>query len=176
MGDMLSRLLEFLHEYWPVRVVHRDEAGVLKYGSKAWLCRPRILPYLFLPGVMVFEKYPVKYQGIDCGVQTVDLPDGSVAVFSVNVSYEVRDALVMSTEFEDFDKMLERETRGILASLFLAADDADDGSETDPQDFADQALSYLKELTKECVDIKALQFTTFTRKARVFRVFNGSDG
>jgi hypothetical protein len=176
MGDFISKLLELLHEFWPLRVVQVDEQGVLKWGDKAWLCRPRKAPYAFLPGIMEFEKYPARYQGIDCGTQTVDLPSGDAAVFSVNISYDVQDAKVMSTEFEDFDKMLERETRGCLAELFLDADDEEEGSEIAPQDIAAQAIEYLKGLTRGCVDIKAICFTTFTRKARVYRVFNGADG
>lgn len=174
--DFVTPIIELVKEHWPVRVVQIDEQGVLKWGDKAWLCQPRRLPYLFVPGLMVFEKYPTKFQGIDCEVQTVDLPNDMVAVFSVNVSYDVQDALVMSTEFENFDGMLKRETRGFLASLYLSADDHEDGSELAPDDAAEQCAAFLSQLTKACIDIKGVSFTTFTRKVRVYRVFNGADG
>lgn len=176
MADFVTPILTFLKECWPLRVVQIDEEGVLKWGDRAWRCPPRRMPYVFLPGIMVFESYPTKYQGIDCGTQTVDLPNDQIAVFSANVSYDVKDALVMSTEFENFDHMLEREARGCLARLFMAADDQDDGSDVDPLDIADQAAQYLRELTRDCIDIKAVIFTTFTRKVRVYRVFTGAEG
>lgn len=176
MGDWVTPILEFLKECWPVRVVQIDEEGVLKWGSRAWRCKPRMIPYLFLPGIMVFEVYPTKYQGIDCATQTVDLPNDEVAVFSANVSYDVQNALVMACEFQDFDKMLEREARGCLARLFMSADDEEDGSEVDPLDIAEQAAQYLRALTRDCIDIKAVIFTTFTRKSRIYRVFSGAEG
>lgn len=176
MADFITPILDFLKECWPVRVVHIDEQGVLKWGDRAKLCLPRRKPYLFMPGIAVFEKYNVKYQGVDCGTQTIDLPNDMVAVFSANVSYSIPDALVASTSFENLDGMLERETRGFLATAFMHADDEEDGSDVDPLEVAEQARSFLQTLTGPCLDIKAITFTTFTRKARVYRVFGGAEG
>lgn len=175
-GDFVKTILDFLKECVFLRVVHLDEQGVLKWGNTARLCRPRRLPYFFIPGLMVFEKHNVKYQGVDCQTQTVDLPNDMVAIFSVNVSYDIPDALVASTSFENLDGMLERETRGFLATAFLHADDQEDGSDVDPLEVAEQARSFLQSLTGPCLDIKQITFTTFTRKARVYRVFNGAEG
>lgn len=176
MADFITPIIELVKEFWPVRVVQVDEQGVRKWGNKATLCLPRKLPYLFFPGIQVFEKYHVMYQGVDCGTQTVDLPNDQVAIFSVNVSYMVMNALKASTEFENLDGTIEREARGFLASAFLHADDQEDGSDVDPLEVAEQARRFLQALFTDALDIRAITYTTFTRKARVYRVFNGAEG
>lgn len=105
-------------DWWPVRIVDIDEQGVQFTGGK----RVKLLPpglHFFIPKYGRIEKVNVKYQEIDCMTQAIDTIDGHSVLISINIGYEIRNAVLWLTEVQSFDNTVERRARGIVAGIVL---------------------------------------------------------
>lgn len=118
LTNVFQWLLERLHDCWPIRIVDADEQGVLFSGGRNLrLLEPGL--HFFLPKFQRIEKVNVKYQEIDCPTQALDTSDGHSVLISINIGYEIKDAVLWRTEVQSFDSTVERRARGIVAGIVL---------------------------------------------------------
>lgn len=118
--NILQWLLERIHALWPIRIVDADEQGVKFSGGKTVIL---LVPglHVFIPFYEKIEKVNVKYQEIDCQVQSLETIDGVSVTLSVNAGYTITDAVKWRTEVQHFDSTAERRIRGLIAPVVLGS-------------------------------------------------------
>lgn len=170
-GSFLQLILDNLYRLWPIRVVDVDEQGVRHdRGREARLLLPGT--HFFLPGLQRIEKYNVKYQENDCGLQSMETKDGQAVVFSLNIGYTISDAALMATSFYAFDSTLKNLARGRMAHIVHETAFADL-----QQLLPDIMLSLRRDLRRivgrKGVRVKRVQLDEFVR-SRQYRVLSAS--
>lgn len=116
--NLFQWLLDRVMAWWPVRLVDADEQGVkFTGGKKLTLLEPGV--HWFFPKWETIEKVNVKYQEVDCLTQALETTDGVGILISVNVGYDIRNAVKWRTEVQEFDDTLERRVRGLVAQSIL---------------------------------------------------------
>lgn len=81
--------------------------------------------HFFFPGLQEIEKWVVVQQSLDCGTQPLETRDGVPISLSVNLDYEIRDAVLMRTKFQNFDVTLRNIARGIIGEWVITRTYAD---------------------------------------------------
>lgn len=172
MGQLFQAILDNLYKLWPYRIVDADCQGVrFTFGKKVEKLEAG--GHWFFPGIQHVEEWAVKYQEIDCKVQSVETSCGEAVTFSANVGYTIEDVSLMRTEVHDFDLTLERATRGILGDMVAETDLKT--LRTRRKKLAADVLKALKEETSGWgVTIRKVRMTDFTR-AEQQRRFNSAD-
>jgi regulator of protease activity HflC (stomatin/prohibitin superfamily) len=115
MGEFFTKLLDFLHDLWPLRIVRVYQRGVrFKFGI---VTEPQLPPgwYAFWPFFWAIEVVDVVEDVLDLPTQSVTTADGKTVTFSANVSYEVLDASLLYTSVQDFENNFSRVASGHLA-------------------------------------------------------------
>lgn len=170
-GSFLQLILDNLYRIWPIRVVDVDEQGV-RYdrGRAAKLLLPG--PHLFFPGLQRIEKYNVRYQEKDCGMQSMETKDGQAVVFSVNIGYTISDAALMATSFYDFDTTLKNIARGRMAQI-VHETHFDDLQRLLSEIVLDMRRELRRLVGRKGVRIKRVQLDEFVR-SRQYRVLGTS--
>lgn len=173
MTDFLHALVQYLFEFWPIRIVDAAHQGVLLNGDgTATTLSPGL--HWFVPGYQRVETWSVAYQEVDCELQTVETEDNVAVTFGANVGFIVDDAARLWTAVHDVGTTLERAARGYFGQL-VASYSYEDLHET-REDVVEQAQEALAELTKDWgITIVRVRFTDFVR-TRNYRLFNGHAG
>lgn len=173
MGQLFSLILEHLYALWPVRIIDADCQGVrFTFGKRVALLQPGL--HYFCPGLQEIEKWVVVYQSLDCGLQALETKDGTAISLSINVDYEIRDAVLMRTKFQNFDATLKNIARGIIGEWIIGA------TYDDLKNRVDDLMTNLKtELARKVygsgVKIKEVRRDVFTR-ARPYNLMGGPIG
>lgn len=115
MGEFFGKILDWLHDLWPFRIVRPYQRGV-----RFWLGNvtgDQLTPglYAFIPFFMAIEVVDVVEDVIDLPTQSITTKDGRMVSFSANISFEITDAVAMWTQVQDFQENLSRVACGHLA-------------------------------------------------------------
>jgi regulator of protease activity HflC (stomatin/prohibitin superfamily) len=142
MGDLLAKLVDYLHFLTPFRIVRAWERGVYLVAGRYWkTVHPG--PQLVIPGVCEVCRVSVVPEVYPTPLLTVGLRDGSIAAFSASVMVVVDDAAKAFLELGNY-----RETVVEIAAAMLAEGLADaDPERLDPARGKRERL--LRELCEE---------------------------
>lgn len=120
MGEFFQRLLDKLHDFWPIRIVDAGCQGVLwKHNGTVKQLEPGW--HWFWPKLWIVEQVNVQYQNIDCGVQHLTTKDGKQVSISLNVAYHIIDAALLRSTYQHFDTTIVNDARGHAAEIVTAA-------------------------------------------------------
>lgn len=162
----IERILEWLAEFWPIRVIDAGCQGILyKQDGTAKCLTPGW--HLFIPRLQRIEEVNVQYQNVDCGLQSLTTKDGMEISISLNVGYRIADVALLYTSYQHFDSSLINMARGHAAEIVCETAWAD--LMEDPQGFASEIQEALTEDLGEDIlqveDVTADQLS----KARTYR-------
>lgn len=167
MGDFLRQLLDYVHAWWPVRIIDAGNQGVLYLQTG----RARTLApgwHLFIPKLQRIEEVGCQYQNQDCGLQSLTTKDGKEVTISLNVGYSISDAALLWITFQHFDSSLVNMARGHAAEIMAESDWEEIAR--DPQSFGNEILEALQEDVGPAVvaieDVTADQLS----RAKTFRL------
>lgn len=111
----IQAIFDFLHQFWPLRIVNSYQKGVrFKLGQDTeelgtgW--------YFFIPFFWSIEVVHTVPDVMDLGVHSITTRDDVTVTFSANVAYEIVDARLMYTKVQDFSLSLARLAEGHLAT------------------------------------------------------------
>lgn len=118
MGEFFQRLLDKLHDFWPIRIIDAGCQGVLwRHNGTV----KRLAPgwHWFWPKLWNIDQVNVQYQNIDCGVQHLTTKDGKQISISLNVAYSIVDAALLRSTFYHFDTTIVNDARGHAAEIVV---------------------------------------------------------
>jgi regulator of protease activity HflC (stomatin/prohibitin superfamily) len=115
VAEFFGKILEFIHQLWPLRIVRVYQAGVRFWMGCVVGEQLGAGLYWFLPFFGAIEIVDTVEDVMDLPVQSVTTKDGKSVMFSANVSYMVTDAKLLYTEVQDFEENLQRIATGHLA-------------------------------------------------------------
>jgi regulator of protease activity HflC (stomatin/prohibitin superfamily) len=101
MGEMFGKILEFLHECWPLRIVAQYERGVRFWlGKGARELKPGL--YAFVPFFGKIDTLIVVPDVLRLHVQNLTTVDGVTVALEVNIEYEIFDAVWAHVKVQDY--------------------------------------------------------------------------
>lgn len=127
MGDLLAKIVDYLHLLTPLRTVRAWERGVYLVAGRYWrTVQPGL--HLVIPGLCEVCRVSVVPEVYPTPLLTVGLRDGSIAAFSASVMVVVSDPAKAYLELGNY-----RETVVEIAAAMLAEGLADaDPERLDP--------------------------------------------
>jgi regulator of protease activity HflC (stomatin/prohibitin superfamily) len=171
MSDFLGRLLDFLREFWPVRIVMQWEAGCLYRGGRFW----RVVGpgwYLVVPFFWDLRVEPVARTTYVTPLQTVGTIDGGTLTFSAAIQVEVVDVRLAQVRVLNYDETALEDTGALLADVLSRTP----ATSLDPENRAALLRRCRDRLQQELgeygLKVLTLRFNNFGRNMKVWRIFN----
>jgi regulator of protease activity HflC (stomatin/prohibitin superfamily) len=121
MGDILAKLVDYLHHLTPVRVVRPWERAVYLVGGRYWLTVGPGLK-LVIPGLCEVRRVSVVPEVYVTPLLTVTLRDAATVAFSASVMVEVADAAKAYLEIGNYRETVVEIAAAVLAECMGDAD------------------------------------------------------
>ncbi len=169
MTTLFQAIIDWLHLLWPLRIVEQWENGVYYVCGKSWkTVGPGLYP--LFPWFMDLRTVTVAPRPLQTERIEITLSDDSIVSFAVTASVKVVDAAAALNNIDNYHEatllIIAAELTDHIARVNLSRLDA----ARRPRLARDLARWVTKETSKFGVNVSRVRFTSFIRKARVFRL------
>jgi regulator of protease activity HflC (stomatin/prohibitin superfamily) len=171
MSEFFTRLLDFLREFWPVRICMQWERANVFRAGKYW---KTVGPgwYLVVPFFWDFQSENIVRATYVTPLQTIDTKDGGTLTFSATIQVEVADLRAAQLTVFNYSETAVEDTSALLADTLMRTS----ASLLTPENRTDLLRKCLGKLQEELgeygLSIRTLRFNNFMRNMRVYRLFN----
>jgi len=171
VSEILTRLLDFLREFWPVRICMEWERANVYRAGRFWRT---VGPgwYLVVPFFWDFRADSVIRSTYVTSLQTIDTKDGGTLTFSAAVQLEISDLEAAQLKVHAYDETALEDTSALLADVLMRTS----AKSLEPADRTDLLRKCRERLQQELgeygLTVRTLRFNNFVRNMRVYRLFN----
>ncbi|MEE8385635.1 MAG: SPFH domain-containing protein [Dehalococcoidia bacterium] len=160
MSDLVQRVVDFLLEFLPCRIVNEWEQGVRLYLGR--MGDEPLQPGLwwFVPFLGEIVLQPVVDEVVETDLQTVTMTDGNVLTFSLAIRYRVKDCVALYRAVREHDDSILDAIRSAAGQVASSAHDLEHARKTLATLTATQARKNMRGWGVEIKAVATINLTT----------------
>lgn len=160
MADLFQKILDFLLEFLPVRIVREWEQGVRSFCGRMQDEPLTAGVWWFWPFLGDIHIQPCVDEVVETELQTVTIQDGTSLTFSLAVRYRVKDAVAMFRAVREHDDSILEAIRSAAGWAATWSDDLENAQAHLAEATEKQARKYMRGWGIEIRSVAIINLTT----------------